>query len=332
MIGSLADREQTVRTPPRPFVRVFWVAQRAIYRLSKGRIGLATPEAGQRFGMLSLETVGRRSGKARVAIVGYYEDGANLVTIAMNGWGKAEPAWWLNLQANPEATVQLVAGPRAVRARVSSGDERERLWTKFGEYPGWGDDLDALAARRPDETAIVVLEPRLVAEEVDGADAHDHASAASRTRGGQSAATASERTGRSRRLRPRHLWLLPGIGLALFANTQASQLGVGLVPLLVFGIVPDLPRLVGIRRPTMLVLHNAAHHPALALAVLFGSAVTGMSPFAYVGALAWLGHIVVGWGTGDRIKSVGEHEAAGPQGLRPGRLALAPKAARSSSR
>jgi deazaflavin-dependent oxidoreductase (nitroreductase family) len=332
MIGSLADREQTVRTPPRPLVRTFWVAQRAIYRLSKGRIGLATPEAGQKFGMLSLETVGCRSGKARAAIVGYYEDGANLVTLAMNGWGKAEPAWWLNLQANPEATVQLVDGSRAVRARVSTGDERERLWTKFGEYPGWGDDLDALAARRPGQTAVVVLEPRLVAEEADRADVQDHVSSASRTRDGRSAATATQRTGRSRRLRPRHFWLLPGIGLALFANTQASQLGVGLAPLLVFGIVPDLPRLVGIRRPAMLALHNAAHHPALALAMLFGLAVTGMSPFAYVGALAWLGHIVVGCGTGDRLKSVGEHGTTGSRAFRLGRLALAPEATRGSSR
>ena len=330
--ARLVDHEQNVRTPPRFAIRIFWIAQRAIYRFSKGRIGLATPEAGRRFGMLSLETVGCRSGKARVAIVGYYEDGANLVTLAMNGWGKAAPAWWLNLKANPEATVRLVDGPRAVRARVSTGDERERLWTKSGEYPGWGDDLDALAARRPDQTAVVVLEPRLVAEDAYRADVQDHTSAASRTRDGQSAATATQRTGRSRRLRPRHLWLLPGIGLALFANMQASHLGVGLVPVLVFGIVPDLPRLVGIRRPAMLVLHNAAHHPALAMAVLFGSAVTGISPFAYVGALAWLGHIVVGWGTGDRIKSAGEPTTAGSQGFRPRRLALAPEAARSSSR
>ena len=40
-------------------------------------------------------------------IVGYYEDGPNLVTMAMNGWGAAEPAWWLNLQTHPEAVVEL---------------------------------------------------------------------------------------------------------------------------------------------------------------------------------------------------------------------------------
>ncbi len=45
-------------------------------------------------------------------IVGYYEDGANLVSMAMNGWGAAEPDWWLNLQANPEALVELAGGSR----------------------------------------------------------------------------------------------------------------------------------------------------------------------------------------------------------------------------
>ena len=70
----------------------------------------------------------QESGKARVATDGYDEDGANLVTLATNGWGKAEPAWWLTLQSNLEATVQLVDGPWDMRARVASGEERERLW------------------------------------------------------------------------------------------------------------------------------------------------------------------------------------------------------------
>jgi deazaflavin-dependent oxidoreductase (nitroreductase family) len=110
--------------------------------------------------MLRLATVGRRSGKPRVAIVGYYEDGPNLVTLAMNGWGGSEPAWWLNLQAQPDTTVGLADGPRSVRARAATGAERERLWARFADFPGWGDDIDALATRRPAETAVVVLEPR----------------------------------------------------------------------------------------------------------------------------------------------------------------------------
>ena len=77
--------------------------------------------------------------------------------MAMNGWGAAEPAWWLNLQVHPDATVQTRDGRRQVRAHRAQGAERERLWSRWGEIDK---DLDAYAARRPTETAVVVLEPR----------------------------------------------------------------------------------------------------------------------------------------------------------------------------
>ena len=156
-----AVRQQAPRTPPRPVIRVVWMLHRTAYRLTGGRFGLSRPEAGSKFGMLRLATVGRRSGQPRIAIIGYYEDGPNLVTLAMNGWGRAEPAWWLNLRAQPDTTVWLADGPRAVRARAATGAERDRLWARFADFPGWGDDIDVLAARRSSETAVVVLEPRL---------------------------------------------------------------------------------------------------------------------------------------------------------------------------
>ena len=155
-----AVREGAPRTPPRFVIRIVWKLHRTAYRLSGGRFGLSRPETGSKFGMLRLATMGRRSGQPRIAIIGYYEDGPNLVTLAMNGWGRSEPAWWLNLQAQPDTTVGLADGPRAVRARAATGAERERLWARFADFPGWGDDIDALAMRRPAETAVVVLEPR----------------------------------------------------------------------------------------------------------------------------------------------------------------------------
>lgn len=142
--------------PPRWFIRAAWVVHRAMYRFSGGRIGLWRPGPGK-WGTLRLTTVGRRSGAERSAILGYFEDGANLVTLAMNGWGRAEPAWWLNLQARPEAKVDLKDGLRAVRGRAAVGEERARLWARFREMES---GLDAYAAMRPSETAIVVLEPR----------------------------------------------------------------------------------------------------------------------------------------------------------------------------
>jgi deazaflavin-dependent oxidoreductase (nitroreductase family) len=147
------------RLPPRWFIRLAWVVHRAIYRVTGGRRGLRLPAPG-RYGMLRLTTVGRRSGKERAVILGYYEDGPNLVTLAMNGWGAGEPAWWLNLRARGEAQVVLKSGARAVRSRAAEGEERQRLWDGFESYAGWGDDLDAFARLRPTETTVVVLEPQ----------------------------------------------------------------------------------------------------------------------------------------------------------------------------
>jgi deazaflavin-dependent oxidoreductase (nitroreductase family) len=145
---------------PRPLIRIFWMVHRALFRASGGRFGLSQARAGARFGMMRLTTVGRRSGQRRSSIIGFYPDGANLITLAMNGWADAEPAWWLNLQAHPDAVVDVPDGPRQVRARAAAGAERDRLWAKFSEYPGWGNDIDALAKRRSRETAVVVFEPR----------------------------------------------------------------------------------------------------------------------------------------------------------------------------
>jgi hypothetical protein len=75
----------------------------------------------------------------------------------MNGWGEAEPAWWLNLQAHPEARVQLKNGARDVIAHSAAGEERDRLWDQWKVLDR---GLDDLASRRPTETAIVVLAPR----------------------------------------------------------------------------------------------------------------------------------------------------------------------------
>ena len=106
---------------------------------------------------MRLTTTGRRSGKPRSAILGYFEDGPNLITLAMNGWAEGEPAWWLNLQAHPDATVALVGESRAVHGRAATGDERTRLWARWREM---GDDVDGYATLRPSETAVVILEPR----------------------------------------------------------------------------------------------------------------------------------------------------------------------------
>ena len=144
------------RLPPRWFVRSFWSVHRGLYRGTAGRIGLWRPK-GNRWGAMRLTATGRRTGRRRSVIVGYFEDGPDLVTMAMNGWGDGEPAWWLNLQAHPDAEVCLASGPRLVRARAAAGEERSRLWARWREMDK---NLDAYAALRSTETAVVIFEPR----------------------------------------------------------------------------------------------------------------------------------------------------------------------------
>ena len=155
MTTSAEGEVRSPRLPPRWFIRVAWIVHRAYYRLTGGRRGLWTPKPGQ-WGTMLLTSTGRRSGKPRVAILAYREDGPNLVTLAMNGWGAPEPAWWLNLQAQPEGLVQLKDRELRVRAHGAVGEERARLWAWWQEQ---GDDVEGYATRRPGETAVVVLEP-----------------------------------------------------------------------------------------------------------------------------------------------------------------------------
>jgi hypothetical protein len=77
--------------------------------------------------------------------------------MAMNGWGNTEPDWWLNVQAHPDVSVDLVDGPRQVTGRAAHGDERARLWARWQQIDK---NLDAYAARRSVETPVVVFEPR----------------------------------------------------------------------------------------------------------------------------------------------------------------------------
>lgn len=120
--------------------------------------------------------------------------------------------------------------------------------------------------------------------------------------GAERAVTAAAGEGTGRRLRLRHLWLVPGLGIAIFANELGKANGVGILALIAFGIAPDLPRLFGtLGRPA----HNLLHQPVVALTAVAGLAVvafvaSGLVPVLWlVGSLVWLGHIVAGRAVGD---------------------------------
>ena len=144
------------KLPPASFKHAFWRVHRLLHRLSGGRF-LWTPASKRGWGALSLTTIGRKSRQPRTVIIGYIEDGPNLVTMAMNGWDEGHPAWWLNLEANPNAMVRLPHGePRPVRARAASGFERDRLWNRWAEIDA---GLNSYASSRTAITPVVVLEP-----------------------------------------------------------------------------------------------------------------------------------------------------------------------------
>jgi deazaflavin-dependent oxidoreductase (nitroreductase family) len=147
--------EQPPRLPPRWIMHVFWRCHRGVFRITRGKVGLWRPKR-RGWGALRLTATGRRTGRRRSVMLGYVVDGDRYVTLAMNGWGAPEPAWWLNLQADPHATVEAPGWHGEVTAHAASGDERERLWAMWRDVD---EGLDGYAAMRPDETAVVVLEP-----------------------------------------------------------------------------------------------------------------------------------------------------------------------------
>lgn len=149
------------KLPPAWFKHAFWRVHRVLHRLSGGRF-LWTPESKRGWGALCLTTIGRRSGQPRKVIVGYLDDGPDLVTLAMNGFDEGHPAWWLNLEANPDAVVRLAGQPeRPVHARSASGEERDRLRQRWVSIEP---DHDAFAGVRTAEIPVVVLEPRAARE------------------------------------------------------------------------------------------------------------------------------------------------------------------------
>ncbi len=126
-----------------------------LYRHTGGRVGHAFP--GVRGKMLLLDHVGAKSGTLRTSPLLYVEDGADVVIVASKGGFPKHPAWYHNLLANPDTTVQVGGERRPVHARVARPEEREALWDKAVEaWPGYED-----YRRRTDrEIPLVVLERR----------------------------------------------------------------------------------------------------------------------------------------------------------------------------
>ncbi|WP_433725943.1 nitroreductase/quinone reductase family protein [Nocardia sp. CA-129566] len=103
-----------------------------LYRWSKGRIGGRVP-GWPAARILLLDHIGARSAIRRISPVIFHQDGGLLAVVASKAGQPANPAWFYNLRANPETTVQIGAEVRVVRARVAGEPERECLWPRFVE-------------------------------------------------------------------------------------------------------------------------------------------------------------------------------------------------------
>ncbi len=125
-----------------------------LYKRTGGRLGHSIPGVPGK--MLLLDHVGAKSGQLRTSPLLYVEDGADIVIIASKGGFPKNPAWYYNLVANPDTTVQVGSERRPVHARVARPEERDRLWEMAERaYRGYAD----YRARTDREIPLVVLEP-----------------------------------------------------------------------------------------------------------------------------------------------------------------------------
>ncbi|MBA2510682.1 MAG: nitroreductase family deazaflavin-dependent oxidoreductase [Rubrobacteraceae bacterium] len=131
-----------------------WVTKihASLFRATNGKVGgrlVGSP-------VLLLVTTGRKSGLQRTTPLLYLDDRDRHVIVASNGGAAKHPVWWLNLRANPEATVEVAGRKTRVRATESQGEERARLWKRlvrmYGPYESYRKKTDR-------EIPVILLEP-----------------------------------------------------------------------------------------------------------------------------------------------------------------------------
>ncbi|MBT0992811.1 nitroreductase family deazaflavin-dependent oxidoreductase [Cellulomonas sp. DKR-3] len=142
----------------RAFARVGRAASRLDRRIQRATDGRWSVLGRARLPQLVLTTTGRRTGEPRDAVLLYGRDGTAWVVLASN-WGQGhDPAWALNLLAEPHASVTVGGVTTRVVARPASDDERVRLLPRMREiWPGY----EAYAERAGRSLPLFVLEPRL---------------------------------------------------------------------------------------------------------------------------------------------------------------------------
>jgi len=141
--------------PPnnRLMIKTTTIINRFLFQISNGRIG-------GRFGkvdILLLTTKGRKSGEDRTVPLQYFRAGDDLVLVPSNAGDDRDPAWWLNLRADPNGTVQIGGQKTKVEARKATPEEKTRIWPDVTAiYPGY----DEYQTRTTREIPLVLLRPQ----------------------------------------------------------------------------------------------------------------------------------------------------------------------------
>jgi len=124
----------------------------SLFRATNGKVGgrlVGSP-------VLLLVTTGRKSGLQRTTPLLYLDDGDRRVIVASNGGAPKQPVWWLNLQANPVATVEIAARKIRVSASEARGEAKRRLWKRLVQmYPSY----ESYQGKTDREIPVVILEP-----------------------------------------------------------------------------------------------------------------------------------------------------------------------------
>jgi F420H(2)-dependent quinone reductase len=144
---NLADRSW-------PVLRRLMGGHAAVYRATHGLVGHRFPGSPP---MLLLEHTGAKTATRRTSPLVYMRDGENMILVASKGGYPKNPAWFHNLMANPDTSIQVGARRRQVHARVADPEERRRLWPKVVEVYGGYEDYQRRTER---EIPLVILEPR----------------------------------------------------------------------------------------------------------------------------------------------------------------------------
>jgi deazaflavin-dependent oxidoreductase (nitroreductase family) len=125
-----------------------------VYRATNGLLGHHVPGLPE---MLLLDHAGAKSGKHRTTPLVFARDGEDVILIASKGGYPENPAWFHNLMANPDTTIQIGSKRMSVHARAATPEEYDRLWKLAVEVYGGYEDY----RRRTDrQIPLVTLEPR----------------------------------------------------------------------------------------------------------------------------------------------------------------------------